>query len=146
MSNIPEIQRLEQAIGELEAYEQPVSLDQCKNAIQTVLALAAILEQALEGNGQRRKSGFTIPVTVEMVKLHYAIDQAKQARSHLAAFQPLSQSSGERARRKRQIAVYHMRNFVRAATEALGQQEDALQPRLRPDYLRLVEPQEWLPG
>ncbi|HZO72877.1 MAG TPA: hypothetical protein VFB60_11800 [Ktedonobacteraceae bacterium] len=139
MSAIPEIGRLEQTIRELEAYEMPASPGQCQDAIQAVLALMALLQQALERNGQSRELGLTIPITVEMVALHYAIDQAKEARLQLAAFIPICQSSGHRALRRRKIAVYRLREFTKAATEAFARQVAAPQLRPRPDYLRLVE-------
>lgn len=144
MSAIPEKDRLFQALRELEAYEQPVSSEQCDQAIATVVALATVLRQRVEGKRLAAQEGIPIEVhlrvTRELVAYHYAIEQADKARLHLAAFKPFSQSFGERALRKRQIAVFRLREFAEAATEVLARQTDASSSRPRPDYLRLMEP------
>ena len=77
-----------------------------------------------------------------MVAYHYAREQAEKTRVQLAAFASVCHSSGIQALRRRQIAAFCLREFAQAATEAFAPQKDIPALRPRPDYLRLVEPEE----
>src|SRR5581483_8707327 len=106
------------------AYEQPITPEQCHNTIKSVQELTTLLRQRGERERQLKEPASQLQVSADMramVASHYAIERADEARLQLAAFVPICDRFGMQVLRRRQIAVFRLREFVQAATDAFAQ-------------------------
>jgi hypothetical protein len=144
------IERLEEAIRLLAAYEREIWPDQCEAFLGTVRDLQAMLaeirtpssflEVAIQKVTVPAESPIDSSVLIQrMVDLEFAREKADDVRLALAAYQPYGRSKAMRYLQARKHLVGQLRRLVEAAVKVMQQiPEYTTSPAVRPDYLQVV--------